>query len=332
MSLCSIEDFAVALKGIDLSSMPIMIDAGSATVPVMALLLAHLRQQELDPAVLRGGIVADPLSEWAATGKLPRPLPNLLDELSQLTHWAGRHTPNLSILAVQTNPYHDAGANAVQELALALATGVFYLRALNERGVDIETAAGHMRFDFAIGPQFFMEIAKLRTARLLWSQVVAAFGGSETAQRMTIHARTGSYNKTLTDASVNMVRVTTEALSAVLGGVDSLHVSPFDEPAGTQDPFSRHIARNVQAILQDEVQLTRVVDPAGGTWAIESLSSSLAQDAWTFFQTIEAQGGIEEVLRSGFIQSEIAAVRASRQQSLATRKSIVRGYQPVCQP
>jgi methylmalonyl-CoA mutase len=332
LSLATVSDVTVALAGVDLARRPITVRTGAAALPLLALFAAHVRRGGQPTPELHGWLESDPLGELAGAGTLPLSLPRALDEMAAATRWAAQHAPRLGTVAVHSTPYSGAGANATQELAFALATAVYYLRELAERGLDFATVAPRLRFDFAVGPAFFMEIAKLRAARLLWSGLADAYGADPQAARLTLHARTGRLHKTLVDPHTNMLRVTTEALSAVLGGVDSLHVSPFDEPAGNPDAFSRRVARNVQLILQDEVHLTQLVDPAGGTWAVESLVNDLAQGAWSLFQEIEAQGGMWAALQSGFVQDQVAAVRAARDKDMATRKDVLVGANQFANP
>lgn len=332
LSLATVKDVAATLAGVNLAATPLMVRAGTVALPLLALLVGHVRRQGNDTAVLHGWLEDDPLGVIAHQGTLPVSLWQAYDEMANLTRWAADHAPRLGTIAVHTYPYHSAGAHAVQELAFALATGAAYLRELSDRGVPIAMAAPRLRFDLSIGSQFFPEIAKFRAARLLWSQVVEAFGGDTAAQRLTLHARTGRYDKTLTDPHVNMLRVTTQALSAALGGVDSLHVSPYDEPARLPNDFSRRIARNVQIILQSEVHLTQLVDPAGGTWAVEALVNEMAQRAWALFQRIEADGGMWAALQSGLIQSEVGATHAARAANLAQRREVIVGTNQYANP
>ncbi|MEZ4556480.1 MAG: acyl-CoA mutase large subunit family protein [Caldilineaceae bacterium] len=291
LSLATVNDLAVALDGIDLAQTPVFITPGTAALPVAAFLFALAQRRDVPLATLFGGVDNDPLSVLAATGRLPAPMAVLLDELADLTRWAAANAPGLSTVGVDTRAYNDGGANAVQEVAAALATGVTYLRALAARDVPVDVAAPRLRFTFAIGGNFFMEVAKLRAARMLWSQVVAAFEGDEAAQAMHIHAATAHRNKTTLDPYVNMLRTTTEAFAAAAGGVDSLEVAPFGGAHPPADEFSR-AARNTQLILQDEANLTRLIDPAGGSWTVEMLTDQLADAAWSAFQQIEAAGGM----------------------------------------
>ncbi len=332
VSLATVEDVAAALKGSDLRATPIYVRAGTAALPLLALLAAHLQRAGRPVSELRGCLEDDPLGVLAHEGALPLSLERAYDEMAQLMLWAANHAPDLATAAVHTYPYHNGGADAARELAYALATGVAYLRALGRRGVDVNTAAPRIRFDFAIGPNFFMEIAKLRAARLLWAQVVAAFGGDADAQRMRQHGRTARRNKTTVDPYGNMLRVTTEALAAAVGGVDSLHVAPFDEAARPADEFSRRVARNVQIILQEEAHLTQVIDPAGGSYTVEALTDKLARAAWAYFQAIEGSGGMADALKLGHVQSEIAAVAEKRAANLAKRRDVLVGVNQFANP
>ncbi len=332
VSLASVDDVAAALAGVDLAAVPLFVRVGTAGLPLLALLAAHLRRTGRPVSDLHGCLEDDPLGALAHEGALPVSLERAYDEMGQVTLWAAHHAPRLATAAIHSYPYHNAGGNAVHELAFALATGVAYLRALLRREVDIETAAPRMRFDFAVGGQFFMEIAKLRAARLLWAQTVAAFGGSAAAQQLRLHGRTARRNKTAVDPHANMLRVTTEALAAAVGGVESLHVSPFDEPARPSDDFSRRVARNVQVILQEEAQLAQLIDPAGGSYAVEALTDRLAHEAWALFQEVEHLGGMAAALKTGFAQQRIAATAERRAANLARRRDVLVGANQFASP
>jgi len=232
--------------------------------------------------------------------------------------WAAAERPQFSTIAIDARPYHEAGTSAVQELAYILATAVTTIRALLARGLDINAVP--MRVIVPVGGHFFMEVAKLRVLRMLWAQMIAAFGGDSEAQKVVIHAQTGRFNKTLYDPYVNMLRTTTEALSAALGGVDSLHVDPFDAIQRPPDEFSRRIARNQQVILQHEVNLTALIDPAGGSYFVENLTDELARSAWALFQQIEAEGGMLAALQHETIQKAVMDVAGERAKQLNKRK------------
>ncbi|MDI9611492.1 MAG: methylmalonyl-CoA mutase family protein [Acidobacteriota bacterium] len=212
--------------------------------------------------------------------------------------------------AIRADLLHEAGAHGVQELAYALAAGVERLTGLAATQ-PVDTAARGITFVFAVGPAYFMEIAKLRAARLLWAQVVTAFGGKESCP-MRIHARTPRRNKSLYDRHTNLLRVTTEALAAVIGGCDRLTIEPFG--------FDAHLAVNIQRILQEEAHLDAVADPAGGAYYIESLTDSMAREAWKLFQQVEAEGGYSKSLATGSIGKAVSAAHAARAQAFSSRR------------
>jgi methylmalonyl-CoA mutase len=247
------------------------------------------------------------------------------DDMAQLTTWASANAPDLQTVLVRGHPYHDGGGNAVQELAFAIATGVEYLRELQARGVAIDQGAPRIMFAFSLGSNFFMEVAKLRAARLLWAKVVAELGGDGDSQMMRIHARTSSWTKTLYDPNVNMLRSTTEAFSGVLGGCDSMHISPLDEVARVPSDFTRRVARNAHTVLRDEAGLTRAIDPAGGSWYVENLTDRVARSAWDLFREVEKQGGMTKALQAGFPQEQVAAVSAERAKAYAQRRDVFVG-------
>lgn len=321
LSVASFNELAAALKGVDLTAVPIRLEAGADALPLASLLLEYLRGHGIAAAKLTGGITADPLGHWVTTGHLPVGLDALYDSLAGWTTWAAANTPALKTIGVNAAPWSDAGGTATQELAFALAAATDYLRALASRGVPLATAVARVEFRLAVGPQFFTEVAKFRAFRPLWTRVVSAFGAApDLAAQATLHATTGRWNKTLLDPHVNMLRVTTEALSAVLGGCDALHVAPFDEVTGATDEFSRRIARNLHTLLAEEFSFAAVADPAGGSWYVEKLTDELARKAWTLFQDIESKGGLAAALRTGYPQQLVAKAGADKRDGVAKRR------------
>ena len=250
----------------------------------------------------------DPLARLVR-GMLDKPLDTAFDELAKAER-----------VGISTRPYHNAGGNAVQELAFAIATGLEYLRQAEKRGVSVDQLAPKCVFGFAMGSDFFMGIAKLRAARLLWSRVVAASGGNADSQKMRIYASTSLWNKTKLDPYVNMLRNTTEAFSAVVGGADNLYVAPFDEVVRPSDEFSTRIARNTQTILAEECHFDHVVDPAGGSYYVETLTAQIANAAWAIFQQIEKAGGMVKALEAGIPQQQVKAVAAKKAEAVAQRR------------
>ena len=320
LSLSCLNDIKVAFDSIQPEAVSFHIRTGCAGLAVGSMFFAWLKEQDIALETVKGSLGMDPIAVRAAAGQLPSELAELLDEQAVLADFCVKEAPSIKSVGVSTLPYHQAGASAVEELGIALATGSAYLTELTERGLSVDDAAKQIRFSFSIGPNFFMEIAKLRAARVLWAQVITAFGGCAEAQKITMHARTGLYNKTKKDPYVNMLRTTTEAMSGVIGGVDSLCVGNFDEVTRLPDTFSRRISRNTQVILQEECELTAVVDPAGGSWAVEWLTGQVSEKSWEFFQAIEAQGGIVPALKDGFIADKLAKTAAGQEKQLNQRR------------
>lgn len=325
LSLACIDDIKTAFKDIIPEAISFHIRTGCSGMAVGALFFAWLKELGVDTSKVKGSLGMDPIAVKAAAGQVPADLGSLFEEQAVLAEHCTKHAPGVKAVGISTLPYHQAGASAVEELGIALATGTAYLTELTERGLSVDDAAKQIRFSFAIGGNFFMEIAKLRAARVLWAKVVAAFGGSTEAQKINMHARTGLYNKTQKDPYVNMLRTTTEALSGVIGGVDSLCVGNFDEVSRVPDEFSRRISRNTQVILQEECELTSVVDPAGGSWAIEWLTNEVSEKSWAFFKEIEAKGGMTDALTSGFIAEKLAATDAANNKQLNQRRASLIG-------
>jgi methylmalonyl-CoA mutase len=320
LSLACLADLRRALREVVPGAVSFHFHSACGGLAVEALFLAWLAETGTDPAGVRGALNMDPLGTLAMAGTLPTSLDQAYDELALLAAHNAVAMPGFAAAGASGMPVHAAGGSAVEELGAVLATGLAYLRALTARGVALDDAAGQIRFTLALGGNFFMELAKLRAARVLWARIVTELGGSPEAAKMRVHARTGIYNKTRHDPYVNMLRTTTEALSGVLGGADSLCVGAFDECLRLPDEFSRRIARNTQVILQEECELTAVIDPAGGSWFIESLTDGLARAGWDFFRRIEGQGGIAAVLESGWLETLVAATRGGREKLLGQRR------------
>lgn len=325
VSLSTLKEIAEALQDIDLGTYPIHVEAGFQALPMLAA-FAALRQSENKPLkLIKGSIDADPLGFLAANGQLPTTWKVLCSRMAATTKWAAANMPLMKTIGVSGVPYHNAGASAVQELGFALATAVEYIDRLRDEDLTIDQIAGNMRFTFAIGPFFFMEIAKLRAGRMLWAKIVESYGGGRESQKTTIHGVMSYYNQTQYDPYVNMLRTTTEAFSAIVGSVDSLQTNPFDETLGLADEFSRRVARNTQIVLNEEAHLGQLIDPAGGSYYVEQLTAEVAQKAWALFREIEKRGGMLNALKEGFPQNEIEAVAEQRKKDLAKRKAIIVG-------
>ena len=233
--------------------------------------------------------------------------------------------PDFQTIGVNGHVFTNAGATIVQEMAFSLAVGAEYLDKLTEKGLTIDEIAPKMRFNLAIGQNYFMEMAKLRAYRLLWANIVKAYGGKEENAKMHIHATNAELGMSLYDAYVNMLRTTTGTMSAVLGGVDSFTVMPFDTPFEIPTDFADRIARNQQLILKEESHFDKVADPAAGSYYIENLTESLATAAWDLFNKIQDEGGYLEAVRKGMIQGLIKESAAKKFSNVATRRETILG-------
>ena len=325
VSISNLNDLSTALKDIDLEKFPLYIDAGFSGLEMLMMLVALLKKEGKRFDKIKGSIDTDPLGFLAVHGKLLISQEKAYDNMARVISWAVENTPHLKTIGISGAPYHNSGASAVQELACTLATAVEYIDRLTERNVTIDNIAGSMRFTFGIGSFYFMEVAKLRAARMLWAKIVEAYGGCEESQKMTLHGITSFYNQTMYDPYVNILRTFTEAFSAVVGGVDSLQTNPFDLTFSQPDEFSRRIARNTQIIQGEESHLDQLIDPAGGSYYVEKLTGEMANKTWALFREIEKRGGMFKALEQGFPQGEIETVAAKRKKDLAKRKTVLVG-------
>ena len=332
LRLDGLSDFRTAFSGIALGDVPLHLSAGATSLPFLALLMEHLEGAGIPADRLRGCIGADPLGELAREGALPAALEACYDLMAATARWCADRAPALQTVLVQGCPYHDAGASATQELAFALATAVEYVRALQSRGVPLDQILRQTRFSFSLGSSFFMEVAKLRAARVLWTHVVQAFGGNAGQAPLHLHGRTSAWNQSRLDSAVNMLRNTTEAFSGIVGGVNSLQVRPHDEPVGPPTEFSRRVARNVQLLLLHESHLTHPIDPAGGSWYVETLTDQVGRTSWSLFQDIEKQGGMARALAQGTPQQLVAEVAERKARDLETRRLVFVGVNAYPDP
>lgn len=332
LSIATLADLDRALEGVDLEKTSLFVRSGASALPFASLLIALAKKRKKSLAQLHGCIEMDPLGVLAHEGKLPQSLPGAYREMAVLTSWAAKNAPQLQTICVHSRAWHEAGGNAVQELAYTLATGVEYLRELAKAGVDINTTAPRIRFAVTVGTNFFLEIAKLRALRMLWSRAVAAAGGNETAQRLSLHVRTSLWNKSVVDPYNNLLRATVEAFAGVLGGCDSMQVGAFDQVVRPPDDFSLRIARNTQLVLQKECNLNHVIDPAGGSWFVENATAELATRAWALFQEVEKLGGMEAALRAGVPQKAVGEMAAKKLKAVTSRRDSLVGVNQYANP
>ncbi|MBE6230156.1 MAG: methylmalonyl-CoA mutase small subunit [Bacteroidales bacterium] len=272
---------------------------------------------------LRASFDFDPLRVLNQTGAFCSD--KSMDQLKEVVE-AVKDYPRIRVIGVEAYSFNDAGASSVQELAFGLAMGSEYMNKLVEAGVSPDEAAKRIKFTFAVGSTYFMEIAKFRAARLLWANIVKAYGAEcECSQKMKVHAVTSEWNQTVYDSYVNMLRGTTEAMSATIAGVDSLEVLPFDYTYNKPNEFGNRIARNVQMLLKEECHFDKVIDPAAGSYFIENLTESIIDAAWALFGKVEQEGGYVEAFKAGSIQAAIKETSAKRDKNIATRRETILG-------
>ncbi len=316
-------DFDVLLEKVPLNIVPIVLASGSQFLSAAALLASLWHQRNVSSDKAKGSFNADPLGTLAATGALPMPVEKALAHMADLAGYTARNWPCVTAVGVDTTPYYEAGATDSQDLACAMATGVAYLRAMTAAGLDVDTACHQISFTLPVGCDFFLSIAKLRAARKLWARVTESCAATPTAA--LINARTTERMMTRYDPWVNMLRTTTAACAAGLAGANSITVLPFDHALGQINDFSRRVTRNSQIILREESSLTQVIDPAGGSWYVESLTEQLAQAAWGVFQDIEKAGGMAAALSGGVIADQLESVWRVREKNIAHRSDPLTG-------
>ena len=317
--LDNLDDIKAFFQDIDIAQYPLQAYCGASAAPWLGLLKAYADEAGIDTAKLTGVIGADPLGALAQKGQICGSMESYYEQMAACLRLTSEDMPKIKTVSIQGAVYHEGGASAVQELAAMFAAAVAYLDALLERGFSVDEIAAQMCFSFALGANFFMEIAKLRAARLIWTQIIKAYGGGEEAAQLDARAATSNFTATVYDPYVNILRATTQAFSGVVGGVDALTVQPFDTAIRFSDEQSRRIARNIQVMMQHEFNLMTPVDPAGGSWYVETLTQQVAQAVWQQLQQIEQQGGLLAALQAGTVQEDIAATLNERFKKLATR-------------
>ena len=291
------------------------------SVELAEILVAYFEKKGADKAKVAGSISFDPLEKMISKGK---DTTDVLKEAVAMVE-ALKDYPKFSAIAVNAYKLTNAGAYSYQDLGYALAWGNEYLAELTEAGVDACLAAKSIKFNLGINGVYFMEIAKIRAARMLWAQIVSQYTECKESAKMHICAITTTYNQTVFDSYVNMLRSQTEAMSAALGGVDSIVVVPFDAPYETPTEFAERIARNQQLLLKDECHFDRMVDVAGGSYFIEELTSALAGQAWKLFLAVEEEGGFLTAAKAGSVQNTINETNATRHGNAGKRREFLLG-------
>ena len=322
----SAADLDMLLKDICIPAVEITF-CGEKMANVAELVLAKVEKEGIAKEDVRIAFCIDPLVKGLSSkGDFCSPNgEKCIARIVELIHKTKEYK-HVRIVTVAGQTFGNSGSTIVEELAFTLSAGHDYLVRLTDAGLDVDAAARKLRFSFSVSSNYFMEIAKFRAARMLWANIVKGYGPAKNcACKMQIHAETSRWNQTVYDPYVNMLRGTTEAMSATIAGVHSLEVMPFDASFENPTEFSKRIARNVELLLKNESHFDQVVDPAGGSYYVENLTQSIAAEAWKLFLEIEEKGGYTEAYKAGFIAERIKASAAAKDKNIATRRQILLG-------
>jgi methylmalonyl-CoA mutase len=326
VAIDSVEDMKVLFDGIPLDRMTVSMTMNGAVLPVLAGYIVAAEEQGVAQEKLAGTIQNDILKEFMVRNTYIYPPEPSMRIVADIIEHTAKHMPKFNSISISGYHMQEAGATAVQELAFTLADGLEYARAALARGLDVDAFAGRLSFFFAIGMNFFMEVAKLRAARLLWTRIMGQFEPKNPASLMLrTHCQTSGVSLTGQDPYNNIVRTTVEALAAVLGGTQSLHTNSFDEALALPTEFAARIARNTQLVLQEETGVSHVVDPLGGSYYVESLTGALADAAWELIEEVEALGGMTKAVAAGMPKLRIEEAAARRQASVDRGDEVIVG-------
>ena len=319
-------DIAELLKNINPAEVAIHFGAAPSYPALIRIVGENAKTQKLPLAKLKGSFDFDPISYLLLNGDFWKSEKSDMGQVASMVKLGKELLPAMKVINVNGHYFNSAGATLVQELGFSLASGNEYLSLATAAGVSIDDIAQRIMFSFGVGSNYFMEIARLRAARLLWAKIVEQYKpASETSMQMHIHCNTSAWNKTLFDPYVNLLRSTTEAMSAIIGGIQSLSILPFDTFYKDPDEFSNRLARNQQIILKEEVYLDKVVDPSAGSYYIENLTQLIAEAAWKVFLEVEEKGGMIEAVKSGFVQDLVEKSAGQRLDDIANRRIIQLG-------
>jgi methylmalonyl-CoA mutase len=326
VAIDSVEDMKILFDGIPLDRMSVSMTMNGAVLPVLAGYIVAAEEQGVTQDKLQGTIQNDILKEFMVRNTYIYPPGPSMRIVADIIEYTARHMPRFNSISISGYHMEEAGATLVQELAFTLADGLEYVRAALSRGLKIDEFAPRLSFFFGIGMNFFMEIAKLRAARLLWARLITQFDPQDRASlALRTHCQTSGVSLTEQDPHNNIIRTTIEALAAVLGGTQSLHTNSFDEALALPTPFSARIARNTQLILAEETGIPHVIDPLGGSYYVESLTHSIAEAAQALIDEVEALGGMTRAVESGMPKLRIEESAARRQAAIDRGEEVIVG-------
>ena len=326
VAIDSVEDMKILFDGIPLDKVSVSMTMNGAVIPILANFIVTGEEQGHDRSVLSGTIQNDILKEFMVRNTYIYPPEPSMRIISDIIQYTSDEMPKFNSISISGYHMQEAGANLVQELAYTLADGREYVRAAIAAGMDVDKFAGRLSFFFAIGMNFFMEAAKLRAARLLWHRIMAEFNPKNPQSSMLrTHCQTSGVSLQEQDPYNNVIRTAYEAMSAVLGGTQSLHTNALDEAIALPTEFAARIARNTQLILQEETGITNVIDPLAGSYYVESLTNDLAEKAWALIEEVEAMGGMTKAVASGMPKLRIEETAATRQARIDRGTEVIVG-------
>jgi methylmalonyl-CoA mutase len=326
VAIDSVEDMKILFDGIPLDKVSVSMTMNGAVIPILASFIVAGEEQGHDKALLAGTIQNDILKEFMVRNTYVYPPEPSMKIISDIIEYTSNEMPKFNSISISGYHMQEAGANLVQELAYTLADGREYVRAATEAGMDVDKFAGRLSFFFAIGTNFFMEIAKLRAARTLWHRVMTEFDAkSDRSKMLRTHCQTSGVSLQEQDPYNNVIRTAYEAMSAVLGGTQSLHTNALDEAIALPTEFSARIARNTQLVLQEETGVTNVVDPLAGSYYVESLTNELIDKAWALMSEVEEMGGMTKAVASGMPKLRIEESAARRQAMIDRGEEVIVG-------
>ena len=327
VTIDSVEDMKILFDGIPLDRMSVSMTMNGAVLPVMAMYIVAAEEQGVAPGALAGTVQNDILKEFMVRNTYIYPPEPSMRIVADIIAYTSREMPRFNPISISGYHMQEAGATAVQELAFTLADGIEYVRAAMRGGLDVDAFAPRLSFFFGIGMNLFMEVAKLRAARLLWAELLTTHFAPSNPRSLMLrtHCQTSGVSLTSQDPYNNVVRTTIEALAAVLGGTQSLHTNAFDEALGLPTEASARIARNTQLILREETQITRVVDPLAGSYYVESLTAGLVAAARALIEEVESHGGMTRAVTAGMPKLRIEEAAARRQARIDRGEDVIVG-------
>ncbi len=326
VAIDSVEDMKILFDGIDLGKVSVSMTMNGAVLPVLAGYIVAAEEAGVEQAALSGTIQNDILKEFMVRNTYIYPPAPSMKIIADIIEYTANHMPKFNSISISGYHIQEAGASQATELAFTLADGMEYVRTAMKGGMDIDVFAGRLSFFFGIGMNFYLEIAKLRAARLLWWRIMKDFGAkSPKSMMLRTHCQTSGWSLTEQDPYNNVIRTTLEAMAAVFGGTQSLHTNALDEAIALPTEFSARIARNTQLIIQEESHICKVIDPWAGSYMMESLTQEMADKAWAIIEEVEAMGGMTQAVDSGWAKLQIEASAAEKQARIDAGHDVIVG-------